>query len=120
MGMPHRAQSAIGTWTTAARFGSRLVAGLILTACGTGRAEAPPENDPRASVDPAGPIAHHAAGESCLGVADKGIWSDLDDDLQIALPAGLTPDRVTAAIDADRKLLVLSIDGWPTKPYPLT
>jgi hypothetical protein len=57
-------------------------------------------------------------GESCLGVADKGIWSDLDDELQLALPRGLSAARVSAAIDRDRKLLVLSVDGWPTKPYP--
>lgn len=57
--------------------------------------------------------------ETCLGVADKGIWSDLDDDLQLALPADLTPARVRATVDRERALLVLSVDGWPTKPYPL-
>lgn len=57
-------------------------------------------------------------GESCLGVTDKGIWSDLDTQLQLALPPGLSAARVSATIDRDRKLLVLSVDGWPTKPYP--
>lgn len=60
------------------------------------------------------------AGEACLGVADKGIWADLDDRVQLALPAGLTKDRVSARIDRDNKLLVLAIDGWPRKAYPLT
>lgn len=60
------------------------------------------------------------SGEVCLGVADSGIWSDLDDDVQLTLPAALDPARVTARIDAARKLLVLAVDGVPTKPYPLS
>lgn len=61
-----------------------------------------------------------ASSEVCLGVADQGIWSDLDDRVQITLPAKLTRDRVTARIDAGRKLLVLAIDGFPRKSYPLS
>lgn len=61
-----------------------------------------------------------AAPETCLGVADKGIWSDLDDRVQLALPADLAPTRVTARLDRDKQLLVLSIDGFPRKAYPLT
>lgn len=57
--------------------------------------------------------------ETCLGVGDKGIWSDLDDQLQLSLPRGLSAARVSAMIDGDRKLLVVSVDGWPTKPFPL-
>lgn len=56
--------------------------------------------------------------ETCLGVSDKGIWSDLDDELQLSLPRGLSAARVSALVDRDRKLLILSVDGWPTKPYP--
>jgi uncharacterized protein YijF (DUF1287 family) len=59
------------------------------------------------------------APESCLGVADRGIWPDLDDKIQIALPAGVTPDRVTARIDDAHHVVVLSIDGVARKPYPL-
>ncbi|MBA3455902.1 MAG: DUF1287 domain-containing protein [Deltaproteobacteria bacterium] len=59
------------------------------------------------------------AAESCLGVADTGIWSDLDDKVQIALPA-VTADRVSATVDGKKRLLVLSIDGFPRKSYPLT
>jgi len=49
---------------------------------------------------------------------DKGIWSDLDERVQIHLPVGLTPDRMTAWLDADKQLVVLSIDGFPRKVYP--
>ncbi|HUQ04856.1 MAG TPA: DUF1287 domain-containing protein [Kofleriaceae bacterium] len=56
--------------------------------------------------------------ETCLGVSDQGIWSDLDEQLQLALPRGLSAARVSATIDRDRKLMIVSVDGWPTKPYP--
>ncbi|MGE3764680.1 MAG: DUF1287 domain-containing protein [Kofleriaceae bacterium] len=56
--------------------------------------------------------------ESCLGVADKGIWADLDEQVQLTLPK-VTADRVTATIDDKHALLVLSIDGFPRKTYPL-
>ncbi|MDX2087331.1 MAG: DUF1287 domain-containing protein [Kofleriaceae bacterium] len=62
--------------------------------------------------------AEAAAGETCLGVADKGIWSDLDDKIQLALPP-VTAERVTASIDGKRALLVVAIDGFPRKSYPL-
>lgn len=119
-------------WTTAGRAGSRflraaawglIAAALGLTGCADGHAEPPATPAPRPD-QPAAPAAPTAArpapaGETCLGVADRGIWSDLDDDLQLTLPGALTPDRVTATVDPARPLLVLSIDGWPTKPYPL-
>lgn len=99
---------------------------MILVACGTGRAESPepgPTAAPAKSASPAkqsvDPAAATHPGETCLGVADRGIWSDLDDDLQLALPAGLTADRVSATVDSDHQLLVVAVDGWPTKPYPL-
>lgn len=58
-----------------------------------------------------------AQGEVCLGVADTGIWSDLDPQVQIALPA-VTAERVTATVDTDRKLLIVWVDGFPRKVYP--
>jgi len=58
------------------------------------------------------------AGESCLGVPDKGIWADLDPKVQLELPANLSPDRVTATIDKKHGVLVLAIDGFPRKVYP--
>jgi uncharacterized protein YijF (DUF1287 family) len=61
-----------------------------------------------------------AAGETCLGVGDHGIWSDLDDKVQLALPASATPARSTIRIDRDKKLAVVFVDGFPVKPYPLT
>src|SRR5215510_15625575 len=57
---------------------------------------AAPRPSPRAEAALAAPAVPR---ETCLGVADKGIWSDLDDKIQIDLPAGLTADRVTARID---------------------
>jgi uncharacterized protein YijF (DUF1287 family) len=59
------------------------------------------------------------APEASLGVADKGIWPDLDDKVQIALPGGVTADHVSARIDESHHVLVLSIDGGPRKVYPL-
>ena len=59
-----------------------------------------------------------AAPEVCLGVHDRGIWSDLDDQVQLALPA-VAPERVTARIDTKRDLLVVAVDGFPRKAYPL-
>src|SRR5262245_53354573 len=58
-------------------------------------------------------------GESCLGVADHGIFADLDDKVQLALPQALAPEQVAATIDRQRGVLVLSIDGFPRKAYPL-
>ena len=88
---------------------------MIFTACGgTGEADpAPPvaKPAPTASAEP-------AAGEVRLGVPDKGIFSDLDDKVQIKLPAGLTAERVSARIDGG--LLVLLVDGFPRKAYPLS
>jgi hypothetical protein len=105
--------------------GSRILCGFVLAliplGCGTpseadSRAATPrPQADGEAQISRAPDVA----GESCLGVGDKGLWSDLDDKVQITLPPKLTRDRVTARIDAGRKLLVLSIDGFPRKVYPL-
>jgi uncharacterized protein YijF (DUF1287 family) len=86
--------------TTARRRGSHIVAAL-------------------ATILVISPSYAAAEAETCLGVADKGIWSDLDDDLQLALPAELKPARVRATIDREHAVLVLAVDGWPTKPYPL-
>jgi len=96
---------------------------MISVGCGT-----PSEADPAptargATVPVPAPAAmRHEPGvapETCLGVADTGIWSDLDDQVQIVLPA-LPPERVSATVDGKKQLLVLSIDGFPRKSYPLT
>jgi uncharacterized protein YijF (DUF1287 family) len=78
-------------------------------------AQVPEPPEARAAV--VAPTA--APPETCLGVADTGIWSDLDPQIQLALPAGVTADRVEATIAPSGTILVLYVDGWPTKPYPL-
>lgn len=60
-----------------------------------------------------------ARGEASLGVVDRGIFSDLDPKVQIALPAGLTRDQVSALVDPGHHLLVLYRADWPIKVYPL-
>jgi uncharacterized protein len=57
--------------------------------------------------------------ETSLGVRDHGIWSDLDDRVELRLPAGLRAHDVRARIDLAHRLLIVSVDGWPVKPYPL-
>jgi uncharacterized protein YijF (DUF1287 family) len=52
-------------------------------------------------------------------VADQGLWSDLDPKVQLALPDGVSRDRVSLRVDEAHRVLVLSIDGAPRKPYPL-
>ncbi|HTR56493.1 MAG TPA: DUF1287 domain-containing protein [Kofleriaceae bacterium] len=91
---------------------------MILTSCSPNRARA---DVPIASSAPAtAPTPRPAAtAEACLGLADHGIWPDLDERTQLALPADLDPARVTAAIDRDHGVLVLAIDGFPRKAYPL-
>jgi uncharacterized protein YijF (DUF1287 family) len=58
------------------------------------------------------------AGESCLGLSDKGVFPDLDPKVQIALP-DVAAERVTALVDRKHGVLVLEIDGFPRKAYPL-
>ena len=65
------------------------------------------------------PAVAPPAPETCLGIADKGLWPDLDDKIQLTLSDTVTADRVTARIDEPHHVLVLSIDGAPRKAYPL-
>jgi uncharacterized protein YijF (DUF1287 family) len=60
-----------------------------------------------------------ASPEAWLGLADTGIFADLDANVQLALPAGVRAERVTAQLDRERHLLVVEIDGYPRKAYPL-
>jgi hypothetical protein len=107
--------------TPRTKIGSSIVAvaicPLISLACGS-----PSEAEPTAAPTPAPAVSKEAApiaGEVCLGTGDKGIWSDLDDRIQITLPAHLTKDRVSARVDEAHHVLVLSIDSFPRKTYPL-
>lgn len=115
-------------WTPGLARGSQILALVGLAACADGRADdrparpapgpaAPSASTPAPSATP--PASAGGGGETCLGVADRGIWSDLDDQIALALPTGLTPARVRVTRDPTRPLLVLWVDDWPTKPYPL-
>jgi uncharacterized protein YijF (DUF1287 family) len=109
--------------TTIRTVGSHFVGAILLvisTGCGS-RGEAQPAPQRTApAIDPSTPAAAPAPRrESCLGVADKGIFADLDDDVQLALPAGLDPARVSATVDRTHAVIVVSIDGYPRKAYPL-
>ncbi len=72
------------------------------------------------AVRSAGAAPTRATPETCVGVTDTGIFSDLDDQVQIALPSRLERERVEAVVDPGRQLLVLYVDSWPTKVYPLS
>lgn len=88
---------------------------LVISQGCSARGEAGPQPTPKPGVSPA-PAAPPA--ETCLGVADKGVFGDLDAQVQIALPA-VSADRVTARVDRKHAVLILSIDGFPRKAYPL-
>lgn len=104
--------------TPDARLGSHFFCVLLLAISGgcSARTEAQP-----ASERPADPVPQPvkpAHAESCLGVPDKGVFGDLDEKVQLALPA-VSAEQVTARIDSKHQLLVVSIDGFPRKVYPL-
>src|SRR4029079_18703843 len=50
---------------------------------------------------------------------DRGIFSDLDPKVQLALPKGLTTDQVKAVVEPAHHMLVVYRAGWPLKVYPL-
>ncbi len=58
------------------------------------------------------------AGEACLGLSDKGVFPDLDPKVQIDLPSAKA-ERATALVDTKHRVLVLEVDGFPRKAYPL-
>lgn len=98
---------------------------LISAGCSAQAAPTPASATPGAESAPPGPRPEargpaKAEPEASLGVTDKGIWADLDSQVQIALPSDLAPSRVTATLDPDTAVLVLAIDGYPRKIYPLT
>jgi uncharacterized protein YijF (DUF1287 family) len=95
---------------------------MISMGCST-RIEAEPAGPAprlaRPDVLAVAPVVAAPAPEACLGVADKGIWPDLDDKIQLTLSDTVTADRVGARLDEPHHVLVLSIDGVPRKAYPL-
>ncbi len=58
-----------------------------------------------------------APPEPRLGVRDKGVYSDLDDRVQLGLPKG--ESKLDALVDPAHSLLVVYSNGWPSKVYPL-
>jgi len=102
------------------------IVALALAAC------ASPVAVPRRDIPPPEPIAKPAAlpaaeqrpvpnapadAERALGVSDRGVYSDLDDKLQ--LPAPRAEQSLAGLVDARRGLFVVYADGWPYKIYPL-
>lgn len=72
-----------------------------------------------ASAQPAG------RSETALGVADRGIFGDLDARLQLPAPAAVhqtgrpSPETVSAVLDRGKGILVVEVGGWPVKVYPV-
>jgi uncharacterized protein YijF (DUF1287 family) len=90
--------------------------GSVVAESGRGAAS---DREPEPEFDVVTPSETPAPPEPSLGVAERGIFSDLDPQVQIALPPGLSPERVTALIDEARALLLLYADDRPIKVYPL-
>jgi uncharacterized protein YijF (DUF1287 family) len=86
---------------------------MILQGCSSSSEAHPKPVEAQIAKPPA------AAPEVCLGLSDKGVFGDLDAKVQISLPAKLGADRVTARLDDKHAVLVVSIDGFPRKAYPL-
>ena len=63
--------------------------------------------------------ARRAAPETVLGVTDRGIFSDLDARVQIALPAELERAVAHALYDRARAQLVVYDGDFPSKVYPV-
>jgi uncharacterized protein YijF (DUF1287 family) len=100
----------------------------LLAACGSGTGSSlgeVRENEQSTEIaaqhhesrPPAPPPA--ARAEAALGVVDRGIFSDLDPKVQLAVPRGIAPEQLSAVIDPGHQLLVLYRAGWPIKVYPL-
>jgi hypothetical protein len=133
-----RTSSPLQPGRTPCRAGARLLLAAGLAAgCGTAEPRPraarssnaePPRTTPVAQPAgiPPGPPAPAAAPEPApepepsLGVADTGIWPDLDGAVALTLPAELTQARVRGIVAPGGATLVLYVDGWPAKPYPLT
>lgn len=58
-----------------------------------------------------------AAPEPALGVEDRGVFPDLD--ARVQLPAPPAGKVLSAIVDERHQLLVVYVDAWPYKVYPL-
>ena len=81
----------------------------------SGQHAEPAEAEPSAP----GPATAARPLERSLGVVDRGIFSDLDPKVQLALPAGITAAEVNAVVEPGHRMLVLYQRDWPIKVYPL-
>lgn len=54
------------------------------------------------------------------GLADKGVFSALDEQVAIHAPTWFPHERVSLAADRVRGILTLSLQGEPVKAYPIT
>jgi uncharacterized protein YijF (DUF1287 family) len=88
---------------------------VLLASCA---AQAESKAGPQAESKP-GSRAGQTPAERSLGVVDRGIFSDLDPRLQLALPAKLVRGQVHALHDVERGLLLLYAGDWPVKVYPV-
>ncbi len=112
--------------TPGVRLGSQFVSAALALVISIGcNAESVADPGPKArSVSPGVPTSAprstdpDAAAEVCLGVSDKGLWSDLDPKVQVIVPSA-PAERFTATVDVERGVLVLSLDGFPRKSYPV-
>ena len=103
--------------TPGRRLGSVFFSALVAASCSP--ASGSPTSDSRPTAPKSEPEARSPKPEACLGVSDKGIWGDLDTQVQLQLPDRLDAERVSAIVDRKHAVLVLSIDGFPRKAYPL-
>jgi uncharacterized protein YijF (DUF1287 family) len=99
----------------------------LLAACGSGTGSSLGEvRENEQSTEIAGqhqesrpPAPPAPSAEAALGVVDRGIFSDLDPRVQLALPRGIAAEQLSAVIDPGHQVLVLYRAGWPIKVYPL-
>src|SRR5262245_30978891 len=93
----------------------RFVSVLLWASLGCASVGEPRKAPQNAQREP--PTSAKLSAEAALGVADRGIFADLD--VRVQLPAPPERARLTALVDRRRSLLVVYADGWPHKVYPL-
>lgn len=74
-----------------------------------------------AAIDALGPaLAAEVVLEAPpFGVADRGIWGDLDAQVRVVVPGWAAADRTSVVVDKERRTLTLLFDGTPVKTYPI-
>ena len=54
------------------------------------------------------------------GLSDTGVFSDLDEQVTLRLPAWVPHDDAALLVDAERSVATLTLSGAPVKSYPLS